>query len=261
MSARIAAALLALGTLAMASPSTADVAPGTAPIHFALAACPALVGKHVASADVSYSFAPVAGAATVSGTAKWTSAADSRLQLDVALPAGFYRYAIAVKSAGGTAVVCGYELYLAALPGKERTITDTMLDGVADPITPVLLAGTLPAGMTAWLVRYDGAPACGSSTTALVRHQLLDSEVESGAYYGYDTKLTAARDNRSGVFGLELGWPNDQRRVIRLTADYPKAIVSGVPGDVRFDVTPSVEKLALGQPANTLVCARSSASS
>jgi hypothetical protein len=265
----LAMSALALGATPIASTSPEVTASAVAHVHFSLAACSSLAGKHLRSADVSYSFAPITGdghaaadrtdaAAAIKGTAPWPNPATSPLQFDVTLPPGFYRYAVDDTNGGapasGGGVVCQYQLYLAALPGKDRTITDTMYNGAGEPITPVLLAGTLPPNVSAFLVRYDGSPACGTPTASLVRHQLLDSQVQSAAYYGYDTKLTAKDGNRGVAFGLELGWPNDERRVLRILADYPKTIVSGAPTFVRFDITPDVEKRALAQPADKLSC-------
>lgn len=194
--------------------------------------------------------------ATIDRRVTWNAKSAQHFVYDVDLPPGFYHYAVVAVFGPKTAahVLCDQQLYAAVLPGKVNAITDTMQDGVSDPITPVLLAGTLLPGMTAWIVRYEGAPACGASTASLVRHQLLSSEVQSGAYYGYDTTLTAKPDNHGIVFGLELGWPDDQRRVVRLVGNYPSQIVSGTATYVRFDVTPDVAQRALAEAPATLAC-------
>src|SRR5947209_15492705 len=49
----------------------------------------------------------------------------------------------------------------------------------------------------------------------LSRHNLVDVQVQDGAYYGYDVPRGRASLGTPGAFGLELGWPDDQRRVAR----------------------------------------------
>jgi hypothetical protein len=78
--------------------------------------------------------------------------------------------------------------------------------------------------------------------------------VEDRAYYGYDTELTAKPNNGGAVFGLELGWPDDLRRSVRIVADYPKQLVSGAPTAIRLDITPQAAQLVRSAPAGTLVC-------
>jgi len=193
---------------------------------------------------------------TIDKRITWNTKTDKHFVYDIDLPPGFYHYAVVAVFGPKTAahVLCDLQLYAAVLPDKVNTIADTMEDGVSDPITPVLLAGTLQPGMTAWLVRYDGTPACGQSTLSLIRHQLLLSEVQDGAYYGYDTTLTGKPSNGGVVFGLELGWPDDERRVVRLVGSYPSQVVSGIAKTVRFDVTPDVARELRNDPPLTLAC-------
>jgi hypothetical protein len=78
--------------------------------------------------------------------------------------------------------------------------------------------------------------------------------VQHDSYYGYDTWLTAKADNGGVVFRLELGWPDDQRRVLRVVADYPSNFISDSPTFTRFDITDEVATFARSQPADRLVC-------
>lgn len=253
---------LAGPTIARPLSITASADRPSAQIIFDLSACNYIAEAKVAAATVQYTFGPTRGdgradttawESAVTGTVQWANPATSRLRLRIVLPPGFYHYEILAESSGYR-FACEEQWYIAALPYKNQTITGEMVGGIEDPVTQLLIAGTLPDGVTADLVRYDGAPACGDSTKRLISHKIWKLTTLTGAYYAYDNALTA-KDSRSAVFGLGLAWPNGEHRIVRVTADYPADIISGAPTFTRFDVTAIMAKKLLAQPADFLICA------
>lgn len=201
-------------------------------------------------------FAPVVKpSVTIDRKTVWNAKTHKRFTLDVDLPPGAYEYAI-VATRGNLAhkVVCEQALYVAVLPDRTQTVGGELDDGIADAITPVLLAGTLPRGVTAWLVRYDPSADCGAPTDTLTRHQILDSHVENAAYYGYEPYPPVRPSGPTATYGLELGWPDDVRRVVRLSAAYPDKPLRGTPTYVRFDVTPERAQAIRASTPGLLVC-------
>jgi hypothetical protein len=225
-------------------------------IHFDLAPCPTLAAHGTTPVKVEAWFKPTTGSNVVAQKRfSWTSQSKKHLTFDLNVPAGFYHYAV-VANFGKTA--CDYQRFAAVLPQKTQTIADEMDDGLANPLTAVLFAGTLPQGVSAWMVRYDGNPDCGQPVDALARHTLLDVQVQNGAFYGYDVPRGRAGLGAATAFGLELGWPDDRRRVVLLQAVFPKTPDAEAVG-VRFDITPAVAQKLLTESSGVLLCADSTA--
>lgn len=236
----------------------------SAKISFDLSACGYIVKANAAIAAVQYTFGPAEGNgradttswdAAIRGNFRWVHPAHSRLHFDVVLPQGFYQYTI-VADSPGYQFACEQQWYLAVLPDRDQTITDEMLNGIGDPVTQLLFAGTLSDGITAIPVRYDGAPPCGAPTESLRSYALRKVSQSAGAYYAFDDALTA-KENRAATFGLELSWPNGEHRTVRIDAEYPDEIISGAPTFARFDVTPALGSALLAKPAGELICAGS----
>ena len=249
----------------------ADLPPVQAPanqpgaqIMFDLSACSYIVKANVAVAAVQYDFGPTEGDgradttswdSAVRGNVRWVRPAHSQLHLRVVLPQGFYQYSIVAESPGYQ-FACEQQWYIAVLPDRDQTITGETVDGTEDPITQLLLAGTLSDGVTARLMRYDDDPACGAPITNLRSYPLWKLSVSAGAYYAFDDALTA-KENRGAIFGLELIWLSGEHRTVRIAAEYPDEIISGAPTFARFDVTLTMENKLLAKPAGFLICVES----
>ena len=253
---------LALSSALSIAGAPADRSMGS--VRFSLLPCKELVQEHIGAVKVSYSFAPTDGNGTansvktlwdsaINGVAEWPHPLRSSLSLNLSIPPGFYHYSVNAEFLGNKHGLCQEQLYIAVLPGKKQAITAAMDDGVADPVTMLLLTGLLPEGVRASIVRYDNAPACGAVLDRLVAHPLIYFVSDSGAYYGYDDALTA-KNGGAITFGLQLTWPSRQQRTLRLVADYPDEIISGPPTFKRVDVKNDIAGTLLAQDPRTLLC-------
>jgi hypothetical protein len=140
-----------------------------------------------------------------------------------------------------TSVFCSSHLYVAALPGSTRRITESLREGLRDPIPRVYVYGMVPKAAQISVVRFDGAPGCGTRIDALPVSRLR-TERDATGYYAV-------------VLGIRVTMPGHREpRTFPLVTGYPTSVIQERPISARFDLSPTMIDAALNEPADTLLC-------
>jgi len=190
----------------------------------------------------------------------WNSNDPKPLHWSVRVPPGVYSYEVeAVHRAAvdRMSVFCSSYFYVAALPRSTRRITETMYEGLGDPIPRVYVYGVAPKGSEVSVVRFDGKPDCGDSLTAESETPLA-AERDAVGYYASESYVpgdASTRPIKGVVLGVRVKMPgSNDVRTFRVVTDYPNSIVQDPPISARFDLTSEMIQAAFDRPGNALVC-------
>jgi hypothetical protein len=176
----------------------------------------------------------------VLNNAVWNSRDSELVETRLHVAPGVYSYRVLGVHRKGSEidVECSYYWYLALLPGTTRSISETMMNGLVDPIPTLMIYGAVARETKVSVVRYDDRLECGASTSG-ASARAISLDMEPGAYYANDNSLTAQKNNTNIVFGLQLRKPDLGMRIIRIVADYPQEVVGVAPTFVHLDLTES----------------------
>jgi hypothetical protein len=206
--------------------------------------------KHFTGGTLRYTIDGTGGIAA-QRSFRWDSDDQSVLRWSARVPAGVYQYD-AYGLVTPSSLPCRATGFVAVLPGSFRRIDASMYGGIADQLVPLLIYGTLPAGVSASILRFDTAAACGAAIR-LSGNSAVDVERDGVGFYASDLRVSGS-EKGSVVFGIRVEQPQQEARTFRLVADYPRENIAVPPTAVRFDISQAMIKSSLKSPPNTLVC-------
>jgi hypothetical protein len=161
-------------------------------------------------------------------------------------------YLLSVDYAGGK---CTAYDYLYFLPDHNRSVSETLADGVAPPGKPMLLFGTTPmsfASAKPTFVLFPKSVACKAPVGTPLAAQ-IQIERDRDAYYTWLYR-TPEIDALGGVtVALRIGTSTGLFHYIRVPMDFPVAW-GGFPSRVQFDVTEDALDELAGEPPDVLLC-------
>lgn len=184
----------------------------------------------------------------------WKTTEPSAMQRSYSVPPGAYSYEVTAmhgRDSDPSYVFCSQYLYVVVLPGSDRYVTETMYEGLADPIPRVFIYGLASPAFDVSVFRYRSNPECNASLSG-VAGTPLDVERDKVGYYASDGYMSFPNE-KGAVFGVKVTPKGStQSRTYRVVADYPDSIVSITPNSARFDVVPSTE--SSDSVSDTLLC-------
>lgn len=150
---------------------------------------------------------------------------------------------------------CSGRDYVALLPDRVRSVSETLAPGNPTPAMPLLMEGASPQSFLyvqpTFVLLDKTAAGCGKPVGDLVPLRVT-VENDQDAYYAWLYPDPAAGD-RPVQLALQLRTPTHQYHYVRVPIPFPMP-ATGWPSNVRFDVTQDeIDDLA-SQPTGTLLC-------
>jgi hypothetical protein len=174
---------------------------------------------------------------------------QSVVEFDV--PWGIYRLDASVPKSN-----CNATDYVQLLPDHIRSISETLVEGPAPPVTPMLLSGTAPQSflyVKPTFVLFDkAAVTCNKPVPdPLPSHIVVENDQD--AYYAWMYLNSPPTPGVVPMLALRLKTPTHQYHYVRLPMPVP-AGWGGWPASVQFTVNEDMIDELASDPVDTLLC-------
>lgn len=242
--------------LALTLPASAQPNEPLATVVISIKPCDFQTKHAFSGAKLQYEITTPNGALVAASNVSWNSNDPSQLHWTTHIPPGVYRYEI-YSDVNPSDIPCLGGGSFAVLPGASKSIDGGLVGGIGDPLVPLYIYGTAPAGVKVEVIRFDDRPNCGSSVSESEDHP-IDVERDGIGYYAEDSSLSGSEAGENAIIGIRVQRATQTPRTIRLLANYPNENISTPPTGARLDLTAAILDAAYRGRADVLQCPQGS---